>query len=68
MLKGVADCKQALQAGSLARRAHHDSGPALMGSLSWCPQEGFGPANTSLAFHNKQLLALVEVDQPYVVR
>lgn len=34
-----------------------------------CPkQDGFGTANTALAFHNKQLLALVENDLPYAVR
>jgi hypothetical protein len=34
--------------------------------LFW--QEGDGPANTSVVFHNKQLLALVETDLPQVVR
>lgn len=31
-------------------------------------QDGSGTANTALAFHNKQLLALVESDLPYAVR
>ena len=30
-------------------------------------QDGTGPGNTALAFHNKQLLALVETDLPYIV-
>lgn len=30
-------------------------------------QDGFGTANTALAFHNKQLLALLETDLPYAV-
>ncbi|CAK0785635.1 hypothetical protein CVIRNUC_008846 [Coccomyxa viridis] len=31
-------------------------------------KDGTGPGNTALAFHNKQLLALVETDLPYIVR
>ncbi|KAK9834825.1 hypothetical protein WJX81_001553 [Elliptochloris bilobata] len=31
-------------------------------------KDGTGPANTSVVFHNKQVLALVETDLPYVVR
>ena len=31
-------------------------------------QDGMGTANTSVAFHNKQLLALHEADFPYAVR
>ncbi|EIE21342.1 carotenoid cleavage dioxygenase 1B [Coccomyxa subellipsoidea C-169] len=31
-------------------------------------KDGHGPANTSVVFHNKQLLALVETDLPQVVR
>lgn len=31
-------------------------------------QDGMGTANTSVAFHNKQLLALQETDFPYAVR
>ena len=31
-------------------------------------QDGFGTANTALAFHNKQLLALLETDLPYAVQ
>ena len=50
------------------RRGPRESGLAVMGSPSWCSQDGSGPANTSLKFHNKQLLALVETDLPYVVR
>ena len=30
-------------------------------------QDGTGPGNTALTFHNKQLLALVETDLPYIV-
>ena len=34
---------------------------------AWDVQDGAGTGNTALAFHNKQLLALLELDLPYVV-